>query len=57
VSLLAEDPYAYMVETCGSECYFQMYYNAIHDQFFGNYYEAKDGSKKFERVGLVNLHR
>lgn len=57
VSILAEDPYAYMVETCGGECYFQIYYNAVHDQFYGNYYESKNGSKKFERVGLVNLRR
>lgn len=57
VSMLEEDPYAFMVETCGGSCYFQLYYNAIYDQFFGNYYESKKGDKKFERIGLVNLRR
>lgn len=58
VSMLAEDPYGYMVETCGGDCYLQMYYNTVHDQFYGNYYESsKKDSKKFERVGLINLRR
>lgn len=57
VSVLSEDPYAYMVETCGGECYLQMYYNGVRDQFYGNYYELKDANKKFERVGLINLRK
>lgn len=54
---LAEDKDGFLVRGCGGDCYLQLYYNAPGDQFFGNYYEMINGTKKSARLGIVELKK
>ena len=58
IKTLADDPNGLIIDACGNECYFQLYYNAPSDQFYGNYYEGVKGQKnKFQRLGIVGLKK
>ncbi|KYG64019.1 hypothetical protein AZI86_14525 [Bdellovibrio bacteriovorus] len=57
IATLADDKEGFLVSACGDRCYLQLYYNSPSDQFYGNYYETAEGTKKSVRSGTVELRK
>lgn len=57
IKSLADDKNGLIIRACGDECYFQFYYNAASDQFYGNFYESIKGTNKSARVGFATLKK